>query len=106
MRFADLLPIKEMHRRLPADVRYTPMVHATRLGKLLGMPNLYLKNETTLPTSSTKDRMAAVSLAFLWESDVRGFCTSSTGNSSTSYAYAIRAYPEMKLHLFTAESFL
>jgi threonine synthase len=106
VRFADLLPIKEVHRRLPADARYTAMVRATHLGKLLGMPNLYLKNDTTLPTSSTKDRMAAVSLAFLWESDVRGFCTSSTGNSSTSYAYAIRAYPEMKLHLFTAESFL
>ena len=106
VRFADLLPIKELYRRLPADARYTPMVHATRLGKLLGMPNLYLKNDTTLPTSSTKDRMAAVSLAFLYESGVRAFCTSSTGNSSTSYAYAIRAYPEMELHLFTAESFL
>jgi threonine synthase len=106
VRFADLLPIKKVHRRLPADARYTPTVHATRLGKLLGMPNLYLKNDTTLPTSSTKDRMAAVSLTFLCESGVRAFCTSSTGNSSTSYAYAIRAYPEMELHLFTAESFL
>ncbi|HEY8025660.1 MAG TPA: pyridoxal-phosphate dependent enzyme [Burkholderiaceae bacterium] len=106
VRFADLLPIRESHARLPADARYTPMVHAVRLGKHLGMPNLYLKNDTTLPTCSTKDRMAAVSLAFLWESGVRSFCTSSTGNSSTSYAYAIKAYPAMQLHLFTAASFL
>ncbi len=106
VRFADLLPVKGAHDRLPADARYTPMVHATRLGKLFGMPNLYLKNDTALPTSSTKDRMAAVSLAFLWESGVRAFSTSSTGNSSTSYAYAIKAYPEMQLFLFTAESFL
>ena len=39
VRFADLLPIREVHRRLPADARYTAMVRATHLGKLLGMPN-------------------------------------------------------------------
>ncbi len=106
VRFADLLPIRHSHDKLPVDARYTPAVHATSLGKSLGMPNLYLKNDTVLPTRSTKDRMAAVSLAFLWESGVRAFCTSSTGNSSTSYAYAIKAYPDMRVILFTAENFL
>ena len=106
VRFVDLLPIKTVHDRLPADARYTPTIHATRLGAHLGMPSLYLKNETVLPTCSTKDRMAAVSLAYLWECGVRAFCTSSTGNSSSAYAHAIRAYPDMRLHLFTAEAFL
>jgi threonine synthase len=36
---------------------------------------------------------------------VRAFCTSSTGNSSTAYAHAISRFPEMRLYLFTAESF-
>ena len=76
------------------------------LGAHLDMPSLHLKNETVLPTRSTKDRMAAVSLGFLWERGVRAFCTSSTGNSSTSYAHAIRAFPGMTLYLFTAESFV
>jgi threonine synthase len=106
VRFADLLPIRTLHDRLPADARYTPTIHAVRLGARLGMPSLYLKNETALPTRTTKDRMAAVSLAYLAECGVRAFCTSSSGNSSTSYAYAIRAHPDMRLHLFTAESFL
>lgn len=106
VRFADLLPIRNVHDRLPAAARYTPMIHATRLGGYLDMPNLYLKNEGVLPTRSTKDRMAAVSLAFLWECGVRAFCTSSTGNSSTSYAHAIKAHPDMRLYLFTAENFL
>jgi threonine synthase len=106
VRFADLLPIRTLHDRLPADARYTPTIHAARLGARLGMPSLYLKNETVLPTCSTKDRMAAVSLAYLSECGVRAFCTSSSGNSSTSYAYAIRAHPDMRLYLFTAESFL
>ena len=106
VRFADLLPIRELHDRLPADARYTPTIHARRLGDYLHMPNLYLKNETVLPTCSTKDRMAAVSLAFLRECGVRAFCTSSTGNSSTAYAHAIKAHPDMSLYLFTAEHFL
>lgn len=106
LRFADLLPIASTRDRLPRDAAYSPTIHARALGSRLGMPRLFLKNETVLPTRSTKDRMATVSVGFLWERGVRTFCTSSTGNSSTAYAYAIRAFPEMALYLFTAEDFV
>jgi threonine synthase len=106
VRFADLLPVAYLHERMPGDARYTPTIHATRLGAHLGLGSLYLKNETVLPTRSTKDRMAAVSLAYLRERGVRAFCTSSTGNSSTAYAHAIKAHPDMRLYLFTAEDFV
>jgi threonine synthase len=104
-RFLDLLPVERPESLLPQDMSFTPCVHAERLGASLGMPALYLKNETVLPTGTTKDRMAVVSLAYLSETGVRAFCTSSTGNSSTSYAHAISRYPDMRLYLFTAESF-
>jgi threonine synthase len=104
-RFLDLLPVERPESLLPQQMQYTPCVHAVRLGAALGMPNLYLKDETVLPTGTTKDRMAVVSLAFLSEVGVQAFCTSSTGNSSTSYAHAIARYPDMRLYLFTAESF-
>ncbi len=106
VRFADLLPIERVHAKLPSEARYTPLIHATRLGRAAGLTALYVKDDTTLPTCSTKDRMAAVALAYLWERGVRSFCTSSTGNSSTAYAHAIRAYPDMHLHLFSAERFV
>jgi threonine synthase len=106
VRFADLLPVASTRDRFPSEARYSPSVHARKLGAYLGMPSLFLKDETVLPTRSTKDRMAAVSLGFLWERGVRAFCTSSTGNSSTSYAHAIRAFPGMTLYLFTAENFV
>jgi threonine synthase len=106
VRFADLLPIASTRAKLPQDARYSPTIHAKALGSYLGMPSLYLKDETVLPTRTTKDRMAAVSLGFLWERGVRTFCTSSTGNSSTAYAHAIRAFPDMSLYLFTAENFV
>jgi len=106
VRFRDLLPLADTRDRLPSDARYSPAIHAKALGARFGLPKLYLKDETVLPTRSTKDRMAAVALGFLWERGVRSFCTSSTGNSSTSYASAIRAFPDMTLHLFTAEDFV
>ena len=106
VRFGDLLPIASTRDRLPGDARFSPTIHAEALGAHLGLDSLYLKDETVLPTRSTKDRMAVVALGFLWERGVRSFCTSSTGNSSTSYARAIRAFPDMTLHLFTAEDFV
>ncbi|HEX7272961.1 MAG TPA: pyridoxal-phosphate dependent enzyme [Casimicrobiaceae bacterium] len=106
VRFADLLPISRTRDKLPHDAAYTPAVHAKALGARLGMPRLFLKDETVLPTRTTKDRMAAVSVGYLWESGVRAFCTSSTGNSSTAYAHAIKAFPDMTLNLFTAENFV
>lgn len=106
IRYKNLLPIKDDFNRFPENTPFTPLIHAKSLGKLLGLNNLYLKNETVLPTKSTKDRMANVSLAYLFECGVRDFCTSSTGNSSTSYAYAIKNFPEMKVNIFTAENFI
>lgn len=104
VRFADLLPIADASA-IPDDARFTPTVRAERLGEKIGLPRLHLKDETVHPTGTTKDRMARIALAYLHACGVRGFCTSSTGNSSTSFAYAIGRFPEMTMHLFTAEAF-
>ena len=106
VRFADLLPIDAYDSAAARHGEYTPTIHALRLGKELGLRWLYLKNETVLPTGTTKDRMAVVALRYLHERGVRSFCTSSTGNSSSAYARAIRAHPGMHLVLFTPEAFL
>jgi threonine synthase len=105
VRFFDLLPVTDPGL-LPRDATFSPTVHATRLGAALGMDHLYLKDETGLPTGTTKDRMAAVALAYLYECGVRRFATSSTGNSSTAYREAISRIPELVLYLFTASQFL
>ncbi|MDP3852017.1 MAG: pyridoxal-phosphate dependent enzyme [Luteolibacter sp.] len=104
MRFQDLLPVRDP-ALLPQDAVYTEIIHAEKLGAFLEMPNLYLKNEGRHPTGTTKDHMAAVSLPFMYECGVRAFCTSSTGNSSTSYARAVARFPGMRMFVFTAENF-
>jgi threonine synthase len=83
----------------------TPTVHAHQFGERLGMSSLFLKNETVLPSGTTKYRMAGVALAYLYENGVRHFCTSSTGNSSTAYASQIGKFPDMKISIFTAAQF-
>ncbi len=105
-RYFDLLPLESIESLIPVDQEVTPCHHAKGLGTRLGLQWLYLKNETVLPTRTTKDRMATVVLSFFREVGVREFCTSSTGNSSTSLAHLIRYYPECKMYLFTGEDFL
>lgn len=104
-RFFELLPVTD-RSLLPAESASTPTVHAEKLGAAIGLPWLYLKDESVLPTYSTKDRMASVALAFLWESGVRGFCTSSTGNSSTAYAHGLARYDGQRMFIFTAENWI
>ena len=102
-RYFDLLPVRDENLLAPG-IR-TRTLHAQYLGRRLGLKHLYLKDETENRTGTTKDRMAAVALPFLYEQGVRHFTTSSTGNSSTGYAQGIHHIPEMQMELFTAEDF-
>jgi threonine synthase len=105
-RYFDLLPL-EQPGSLPAQRQpILPAHHAAALGKCLGLPHLYFKDETKLPTRTTKDRMAQIVLSFFREVGVTEFSTSSTGNSSTALAHAIRDYPGCRMYLFTGEDFL
>jgi threonine synthase len=104
VRFSGLLPVKDKSL-LPDSAAYTPVVHARNLGRKIGLPGLFLKNETILPTGTTKFRMAAVALPYLYECGVKHFCTSSTGNTSTAYAARIPDTPDIRMTLFTASGF-
>jgi threonine synthase len=103
-RYFDLIPVLDRDL-MPRNTGMTPIVHATAMGEMLGLQRLYLKNETAQPTGTTKYRMAAVSLPYLFESGVTEFCTSSTGNSSSAYANLIHHIPDLKMRLFTGDAF-
>jgi len=102
-RYFDLIPVHDPSLLQPG--LRTRTIHARNLGRRLGLNQLYLKDETENRTGTTKDRMAAVALPFLYEGGVRHFCTSSTGNSSTGFAQGIGHLPDMQMELFTAEDF-
>jgi threonine synthase len=106
LRFFDLLPVRRQSSLCWLGDGNTPTVHARELGKRFGVPKLYLKNETTNPTRTTKDRMASVVLSFFKEAGVSEFACSSTGNSSTSFARGVTKVPGFKLHVFVGRDFL
>ncbi len=58
-RYADLLPC-DPDNRVDIQAGFTPLIRAHRLGKELGLTNLYLKNDCMNPTWSFKDRVVTV----------------------------------------------
>ncbi len=106
LRFYDLLPIRDASNLCWLGDGNTPTVHARRLGELLGLRNLWLKDETQNPTRTTKDRMASLVLSYFKDLGVREFVCSSTGNSSTSLATGVERYEGFKLHVFVGRDFL
>lgn len=70
----------------------TALHRCTRLGRMLGLKNLYVKNEGENPTGSFKDRGMTVALSKAQELGKRRVVCASTGNTAASLAaYSARA---------------
>jgi len=85
-RWAPILPITEASS-LPKLVTFqTPLRPADRLGSVLGLDELWLKDDTVMPTASFKDRASAVVVAVAREQGMKTIATASTGNAATALA--------------------
>jgi len=90
-RFAATLPVDSV-RAVSLGEGATPLVHLDRLGRRLGLPRLYAKDESQNPTWSYKDRLCSVAVSHAVETGARVITISSTGNHGASTAaYAARA---------------
>jgi len=89
-RYRDLLPCEGD----PVDLNagFTPLIRAQNLGKALGLPNLYLKNDCVNPTWSFKDRVVTVASTKAREFGFKTLACASTGNLANAVsAHAARA---------------
>jgi threonine synthase len=85
-RYADLLPL-DGEPTVGKQVGWTPLIKAERLGKRLGLRNLYIKNDAVNhPTLSFKDRVVAVALSKAREFGYTTVACASTGNLANSVA--------------------
>src|SRR5579875_2827104 len=85
-RYWDLLPV-EGPPTVGKNVGWTPLVKAERLGRELGLKNLYVKNDAVNhPTLSFKDRVVAVALTKAREFGYDTVACASTGNLANSVA--------------------
>lgn len=85
-RWAPLLPLETVES-LPQLITYeTPLRPADRLGDELGIDELWLKDDTVMPTASFKDRASALVVAVAVERGYKTIATASTGNAATALA--------------------
>ncbi|GAB3863853.1 threonine synthase [Nocardioides maradonensis] len=88
-RYQALLPV-------PADIAESPnmepgftrLLEAHNLGKALGIEKLWVKDDSTNPTNSFKDRVVACALSAARELDAKVFACPSTGNLANAVAAA------------------
>jgi threonine synthase len=90
-RYRDLLPVGDA---APIDLGagFTPLVRAERLGAERGLKELWIKDDTTNPTGSFKDRVVSVALTKARQLGFKVAACASTGNLANSVAaHAARA---------------
>jgi threonine synthase len=98
-RYRPFLPVESAE---PIDVGtgMTPLVKAERLGRRLGLKNLYIKNDAVnMPTLSFKDRVVSVALTRAKELGFTTVSCASTGNLANSTA-AIAAHAGLECYIF------
>lgn len=91
-RYKEVLPIYNPDNIISMGEGGTPLLRSRALASMLGLKNLYIKDERQGPTASFKDRQAAVAVSALKEIGVDAVVVASTGNVAIAYAaYCARA---------------
>ncbi len=85
-RYSELLPPSNVQTILKLDEGGTPLIRAESLGAMLGINELYIKDERQGPTASFKDRQAAVTIAALQSEGRKEAVVCSTGNVAIAYS--------------------
>jgi threonine synthase len=98
-RYQDILPLNDPSHLDLYPAGGTPLTLSQRLARDLKLDSLYIKDERYGPTSSFKDRQAAVAVAAMSEGNVREAVIASTGNAAVAYAAAC-ARAGIKLWVF------
>jgi len=102
-RYRELLPI-EGEPQVGFDSGMSPLVRAERLAKILGVKELYIKDDTVMhPTLSFKDRVVSVALTRAKEFGFDTVACASTGNLAHSVS-ALGARAGLKRFVFIPAS--
>lgn len=91
-RYFELLPISDHKQIIDIGAGFTPLHHANRLGCILGLQKLYIKNDSVNPTFSFKDRPVGVAVSKAIEFAAEAIGCASTGNlAAATAAHAAKA---------------
>jgi threonine synthase len=91
-RYRELLPYAEADKVVSLGETMTPLVRCPRLGARFGMSNLWVKDESRLPTGSFKSRGLAMAVTMAQQFGLRRLAIPTAGNAGGALAaYAARA---------------
>jgi threonine synthase len=98
-RYGEMLPVQESRYRLCLGEGWTPLHRADRLGKELGFPGLFIKDEGVNPTGSFKARGLAMAVSRAWEMGATALSIPSAGNAGGALS-AYAALAGLEAHIF------
>jgi len=91
-KYKEFLPIQDYSKMISLHEGGTKLLRCKRLGRRLGIEKLYVKDETTNPTGSFKDRPISVAVTKAKEFSAKTMVSASSGNAGASLsAYAAKA---------------
>ncbi len=98
-RYFELLPVKERRNIVSLGEGWTPLTHVSRLGKEIGLKNLWIKDEGIIPTGTFKARGLGMAISKAKELGIKSVALPSAGNAAGAMAaYGARA--GMKVYVF------
>ena len=91
-RYREMLPVERDENIVSLGEGWTPLLRATRLGRRVGVQDLFIKDESQNPTQSFKARGMATAVSMAKELGVKKLAVPSAGNAAGALAaYAARA---------------
>lgn len=99
-RFREMLPVRSSENIVSIAEGGAPLIRSRKIGKKLGIANLYFKDLTRNPTGSFKDYSSSTSVSKARELDVAGIVLVSAGNASSSFA-AYCTMADIEFHAVT-----
>jgi threonine synthase len=98
-RYEEVMPVEDKQFCVSLGEGYTPLLQASSLGRKLGVPNLFVKEEGVNPTGSFKARGMSAAISRAAELGGRAIAIPSAGNAGgATAAYAARA--GLSSHIF------
>ena len=102
-RYFELLPLQNPRDIVTLDEGGTPLLKCEKLGRELGLRELYVKDETRNPTASFKDRAMTVGVSKAVEFRTKTVASASTGNAAASLS-AFSAKAGLECYAFVHEN--
>jgi threonine synthase len=91
-RYEEVLPVQTRSAMLTLGEGWTPLLEAGNLGREIGCPNTWIKDESLNPTGSFKARGLCLAASRAWELGAKELAIPSAGNAAGAMsAYAAAA---------------